>query len=61
MVLLLMVIAPSFTAPMVLDSEILLIFLPEILIRSSLKVSEMLLGDFISMASLFGLLETRAE
>ena len=42
-------------------SEILLIFLPEILIRSSLKVSETLLGDFISMASLFGLLETRAE
>jgi len=55
-----MVIAPSFTLPIVLDSEILLTFLPEIFIRSSLKVIEMLLGEAINIALLFGLLETSA-
>ena len=55
-----MVIAPSFTLPIVLDSEILLTFLPEILIRSSLKVIEILFGDSINIALLFGLLDTSA-
>ena len=57
---LLMVVGPSLIAPNVLLSEILLTFLPEILIKSSLKVIEILVGDLVNIALLFGLDETKA-
>ena len=57
---LLMVVGPSLIAPNVLLSEILLTFLPEILIKSSLKVIEILVGDLVSIALLFGFEETKA-
>ena len=57
---LLIVVGPSLIAPNVLLSEILLTFLPEILIKSSLKVIEILVGDLVNIALLFGLDETKA-
>ena len=53
-----MVVGPSLIAPNVLLSEILLTFLPEILIKSSLKVIEILVGDLVSIALLLGVEET---
>ena len=55
-----MVVGPSLIAPNVLLSEILLTFLPEILIKSSLKVIEILVGDLVSIALFFGFDETKA-
>ena len=57
---LLIVIGPSLIAPNVLLREILLTFLPEILIKSSLKVIEILVGDLVNIALLFGFEETKA-
>lgn len=57
---LLIVVGPSLIAPNVLLSEILLTFLPEILIKSSLKVIEILVGDLVSIALLFGFDEISA-
>ena len=56
---LLIVVGPSLIAPNVLLSEILLTFLPEILIKSSLKFIEILVGDLVSIALLFGFDETK--
>jgi len=57
---LLIVVGPRLTAPNVLLREILLTFLPEILIKSSLKVIEILVGDLVSIALFFGFDETKA-
>ena len=57
---LLIVVGPRLTAPNVLVREILLTFLPEILIKSSLKVIEILVGDLVSIALFFGFDETKA-
>ena len=59
-VTLLIVVGPSLIAPKVLISEILLTFLPDILISGSSKVIEILVGDLVSIALLFGFDETKA-
>jgi hypothetical protein len=56
---LLIVVGPSLIAPNVLLSEILLTFLPEIFISGSSKVIEIVVGDLVSIALLFGLDDTK--
>ena len=56
---LLIAVGPRLIAPIVLLSEILLTFLPEILISGSSKVIEILVGDLVSIALLLGLDETK--
>jgi hypothetical protein len=51
--------APNLISPKVLLNESLLTFLPDILIRSSVKVREILVGDLVSIALLFGFDETK--
>ena len=59
---LLIVAFPSFMTELLLSvSESLLTFLPAILIKFSLKVSEIEFGDLESTAPLFGFELTRVE
>ena len=59
---LLIVVFPSFMTELLLSvSESLLTFLPAILIKFSLKVSEIVEGDLVSTAPLFGFEVTRVE